>query len=245
MILTFIDLDNSIQASDRIKNNAGNKIKVTFNTTFAKDENGKLLAAMGEQINNQAKLEYTNTATDNKVVKETERPEVHTGGVILYKYYLANGQKVSLEGAKFGIYKTEEDAKNNKNVLMTAISDEKGLVKFIGLQYGEDARDIESNKQSDETYKYDADKASTKYWVAEIEAPEGYYKYTDPIEVTISKDSYNEEKVSYEVENTKLNFDLALRKFITKVQDKDITTRIPQPKIDGGKITYDHTKDPV
>ena len=245
LILTFIDLDNSIQASDRIKNNAGNKIKVTFNTTFAKDENGKLLAAMGEQINNQAKLEYTNTATDNKVVKETERPEVHTGGVILYKYYLANGQKVSLEGAKFGIYKTEEDAKNNKNVIMTAISDEKGLVKFIGLQYGEDARDIESNKQSDETYKYDADKASTKYWVAEIEAPEGYYKYTDPIEVTISKDSYNEEKVSYEVENTQLNFDLALRKFITKVQDKDITTRIPQPKIDGGKITYDHTKDPV
>ena len=245
LILTFIDLDNSIQASDRIKNNAGNKIKVTFNTTFAKDENGKLLAAMGEQINNQAKLEYTNTATDNKVVKETERPEVHTGGVILYKYYLANGQKVSLEGAKFGIYKTEEDAKNNKNVIMTAISDKKGLVKFIGLQYGEDARDIESNKQSDETYKYDADKASTKYWVAEIEAPEGYYKYTDPIEVTISKDSYNEEKVSYEVENTKLNFDLALRKFITKVQDKDITTRIPQPKIDGGKITYDHTKDPV
>ena len=245
LILTFIDLDNSIQASDRIKNNAGNKIKVTFNTTFAKDENGKLLAAMGEQINNQAKLEYTNTATDNKVVKETERPEVHTGGVILYKYYLANGQKVSLEGAKFGIYKTEEDAKNNKNVIMTAISDEKGLVKFIGLQYGEDARDIESNKQSDGTYKYDADKASTKYWVAEIEAPEGYYKYTDPIEVTISKDSYNEEKVSYEVENTKLNFDLALRKFITKVQDKDITTRIPQSKIDGGKITYDHTKDPV
>ena len=245
LILTFIDLDNSIQASDRIKNNAGNKIKVTFNTTFAKDENGKLLAAMGEQINNQAKLEYTNTATDNKVIKETERPEVHTGGVILYKYYLANGQKVSLEGAKFGIYKTEEDAKNNKNVIMTAISDEKGLVKFIGLQYGEDARDIESNKQSDGTYKYDADKASTKYWVAEIEAPEGYYKYTDPIEVTISKDSYNEEKVSYEVENTKLNFDLALRKFIIKVQDKDITTRIPQSKIDGGKITYDHTKDPV
>ena len=61
LILTFIDLDNSIQASDRIKNNAGNKIKVTFNTTFAKDENGKLLAAMGEQINNQAKLEYRKT----------------------------------------------------------------------------------------------------------------------------------------------------------------------------------------
>ena len=41
------------------------------------------------------------------------------------------------------------------------------------------------------------------------------------------------------------DFDLALRKFITKVQDKDITNRVPQPKIEDGNITYEHTKDPV
>ncbi len=40
-------------------------------------------------------------------------------------------------------------------------------------------------------------------------------------------------------------FDLALRKFITKVEDKDITNRIPEVSYDGEKITYNHTKEPV
>ena len=40
-------------------------------------------------------------------------------------------------------------------------------------------------------------------------------------------------------------FDLALRKFITKVQETDVTTRVPQPKIENGIITYEHTKDPL
>ena len=43
------------------------------------------------------------------------------------------------------------------------------------------------------------------------------------------------------------DFDLALRKFITKVDDKEVTTRIPQVSYDKEKnqITYNHTKDPV
>ena len=40
-------------------------------------------------------------------------------------------------------------------------------------------------------------------------------------------------------------FDLALRKFITQVQDKEVTTRIPQVKIENGTISYEHTKEPV
>ena len=42
-------------------------------------------------------------------------------------------------------------------------------------------------------------------------------------------------------------FDLALRKFITNISDKDITSRIPQVKYDkdNNKITYEHTKDPL
>ena len=170
---------------------------------------------MGEQVENQAKLEYKNSSSDNKVVKESEKPEVHTGGVTLYKYYVANGEKVSLAGAKFGIYANEEDAKNNKNVIATAISDEKGIVKFIGLKYGGDANSDKNNLTNSGTYEYDADKASTKYWIAEIEAPAGYQKNSGVIEVIINKDSYNEKEIKYEVENDKLNFDLALRKFIT------------------------------
>ena len=243
--LIFIDTENSKEASSKIKNNAGKTIQVTFETTFAKDENGKLLAAMGEQVENQAKLEYQNNSNDQKVVKESEIPEVHTGGVSLYKYYIENGEKVSLEGAKFGIYATEEEAKNNKNAILTAVSDENGIVKFIGLQYGGDAQDDENNLTSNGTYEYDADNASTQYWVAEIEAPEGYQKYGGIIEVTINKDSYNEEQSKYEVENNKLHFDLALRKFITEEQGEEVTSRIPQVKIEDGKITYEHSKDPL
>ncbi len=40
-------------------------------------------------------------------------------------------------------------------------------------------------------------------------------------------------------------FDLALRKFITAVDDKDITNRIPQLSLENDEITYNHTKDPV
>ena len=42
-------------------------------------------------------------------------------------------------------------------------------------------------------------------------------------------------------------FDLALRKFITRVDEEEVTTRIPQVKYDeeNNKITYEHTKEPV
>ena len=39
------------------------------------------------------------------------------------------------------------------------------------------------------------------------------------------------------------DFDLALRKFITQIGDKEVTTRIPQVKNENGKITYEHPKE--
>ncbi len=43
------------------------------------------------------------------------------------------------------------------------------------------------------------------------------------------------------------DFDLALRKFITKVDEEDVTTRIPEVSYnrDKDQITYNHTKEPV
>ena len=49
-----------------------------------------------------------------------------------------------------------------------------------------------------------------------------------------------------DVEHIKLTrFDLALRKFITKVNDKNITDREPRFQIVDGKYVYNHTKEPV
>ena len=40
-------------------------------------------------------------------------------------------------------------------------------------------------------------------------------------------------------------FDLALRKFITQVQDQNITNREPQVKYENGQLSYEHTKEPL
>ena len=66
------------------------------------------------------------------------------------------------------------------------------------------------------------------------------------------RDSAPENWVKYEDDEDYDNiilqeFDLALRKFITKVDEEDVTTRIPEVSYDReeDQITYNHTKDPV
>ena len=66
------------------------------------------------------------------------------------------------------------------------------------------------------------------------------------------RDSDTEKWVKYEDDEDYDNiilqdFDLALRKFITKVDSTDVTTRIPEISYDkeNNKITYNHTKEPV
>ena len=61
-------------------------------------------------------------------------------------------------------------------------------------------------------------------------------------------DEWNEGEDDQDKEYIKLTyFDLALRKFITGVNDKEVTNRIPQVSYDkeNNKITYNHTKEPV
>ena len=244
LTLTFIDTDKTI--SDTLKANGGNIIEVKFNTTFAKDENGKLLSEIiGKEIPNKARLEYKNAAGDEGI-PETEKPEVHTGGITLYKYKTVKNEKVALEGAEFEIFRSEADAttranevkekaqKSSVKALQTAKSGKDGLVEFVGLEYGEDAMDDEKNKQADGTYDHDSSKMSTKYWIVETVAPKGYATITEPIEVSINNDTYknevavlikeeeSKESTNRLIENKPLNFDLSLRKFITDVNDKAV-----------------------
>ncbi len=71
----------------------------------------------------------------------------------------------------------------------------------------------------------------------------------NPVE---DRDSKPEEWVKYEDDEDYDNiilqeFDLALRKFITKVDEEEVTTRIPEVSYDReeNQITYNHTKEPV
>ncbi len=66
-------------------------------------------------------------------------------------------------------------------------------------------------------------------------------KYTPPED----NSKYQEDDDDYEDLVMKY-FDLSLRKFITKINEEDITTRIPQVSVgEDGKLTYTHPKDPL
>lgn len=76
--ITFIGQDQAI--SETVKNNIGKTIEVRFNTKFALDDNGNIIA-LNQSVPNQATLTYGNGST-----VKSETPEVHTGGVGLFKY---------------------------------------------------------------------------------------------------------------------------------------------------------------
>ena len=238
----------------------GKTIEIRFNTTFKLDENGNIIA-LNQTVPNQAELTYGNSE-GAEVSLKTEIPEIHTGGVSIYKYDEETG--VALEGATFKIATSKENAQNGvfvkdiKGNDITAKSNEKGIATFSGLEFGEDALNKAEYVTTDEitgatVYRYDWTKVSTNYYIVETEAPEGFNKSEDIYEVVIRKDSNEvvEIKDLISVANNKKIYDLSLRKFITKIDDKEVTDRIPDvditPLVDGTSTTatYNHPKDPV
>ena len=69
----------------------------------------------------------------------------------------------------------------------------------------------------------------------------------NPVEdVDSTPDNNEEEEDDQDIEKIKVKyFDLALRKFITGVNDEEITNRVPIFSIEDGEYTYTHPKDPV
>lgn len=153
---------------------------IFFNTIF---DEGKV--SLGEDYPNQATLTYDNGYTGDKD-KESEIPKVHTGGLSLVKYTNAEDGVKFLTGAEFRLAKSEEDAKTGNFIVdeegnvITATSDENGIVKFEGIAYGVDGVSAETG--------------STKYWLVETKSPvvDGvkYNLLKDPVEVVIDKDSH-------------------------------------------------------
>lgn len=187
-----------------------NSIRISFETVI------NTSAVLGQAIPNNAILDYTNSFGTNTEydVPENNRPEVHTGGVLLEKVD-ASDNNVKLNGAKFKIYPTLEDAKNGTNAIVNpadktqeweVTTGEDGRAIFAGLSYGNTGNG--------------ANEGSTKYWIVETVAPtydvvvgkdehgnnitekKQYNLLKAPLEVTVHATSHLEEnKVT--VENRK------------------------------------------
>ena len=260
--VTFVD--ESFKGGYNLE--VGKDVEIRFNTTFALDSDGNIIA-INEEVPNQAKLTYGNDS-NNKQTKLTEIPEVHTGGVGIYKYDKKTNK--ALEGAHFKIATSKENAlagifvKDGNGQDIEKITNSNGVAEFAGLEFGEDALNNAEYEVYDsitgaKVYKYDTSKLSTKYYLVETESPKGYLKLEEPIEVVVKVGSYDMKDITslVQVGNEEGIYDLSLRKFITAVKDtakgteEEVTSRIPQvdlTKLASGEsttATYTHPKDPV
>ena len=132
-------------------------------------------AVIGYEGNpNEAKLAWTNR--DN-VSSETAPDDawVYTYGLMVGK---TDGSNVALQGAKFQLYTTQEDAEGYTNPIAEGTSNSSGEVFFTYLEG-------QKSGTNDIAGKPVALKAGN-YFVRETEAPSGYSAYTKVIPVSIS-----------------------------------------------------------
>ena len=153
------------------------------------------------EFNTSSSLEYTDNINLEGECKGTyktkeNKANVHTGMVKIHK---TNPEGTALQGAKFKIATSEENAKNDIFVKdingndVIAISDGSGYAIFGGLKYGEDGQSMQDSK--------------TEYWVVEVEAPSEKYNLLEKPEKFLV-DSNNNENVLNIINKEKFNLPL-------------------------------------
>ena len=153
------------------------------------------------EFNTSSSLEYTDNINLEGECKGTyktkeNKANVHTGMVKIHK---TNPEGTALQGAKFKIATSEENAKNDIFVKdingndVIAISDGSGYAIFGGLKYGEDGQSIQESK--------------TEYWIVEVEAPSEKYNLLEKPEKFLV-DSNNNANVLTIINKEKFNLPL-------------------------------------
>ena len=183
-------------------------LEITFKTQFTLDSNGDPIG-LNQSIPNEATLEYNGNGSGENKTKKSEKPEVHTGGLGVYKYDKETDK--ALVGAKFRLVRTKAEAEAAVEALwaedqaainaidwvkkynadgtegeaweVTTGSD--GYAYFKGLEFGEDASDDTENnathngKGGSLTYEYNWEDVSTMYYLVETYVPEDYVLLED------------------------------------------------------------------
>ena len=153
--------------------------------TFTVKYYAKVNSAAVVETKNSAKLEYGNDP-DNTTMTTPSEAKTPTYPVQIHKF--ARGEeKGYLAGATFRLYKTEQDAKDNKNAIAvtgsagsyTVAEDQKNTKTYDMISVGNAVTEGIN-------LKLNGLKAGD-YWLVETEAPDGYNGITAPIKITIAK----------------------------------------------------------
>lgn len=166
----------SLDLSAWVKANQTNKGKAFTVTYYAKVNKDAVVTN-----NNQASLEYGNNPDDTTITTPSEA-KTNTYPLDIKKI----NKKTSglLAGAKFSLYRTEQDAKDKTNAITVSGSNGNYVVdpavtttEFVSIENDLGGYNLRVNGL-----------AAGDYWLVETQAPEGFNKLTDPIKVTITKD---------------------------------------------------------
>ena len=149
----------------------------------------------------------------------------------------------ALQGAKFKV--TFEDGKSQE-----LTTDENGKLNIENIAITKEGKEIITIEESEAPNHYKKLFETVKIEITKV--LEGQkYKISNMKMLTQNAEEIVDIKLENEtikvtVKNRKKIFDLSLRKFITGVNDKEVTNRVPELSMgEDGNIKYDHTKDPV
>jgi len=167
-------------------------VKISFATTT----NATILNYVSYTLDNQATVNYTNRF-DHSIQRKTEKPEVHTGAVIINKTDAKTGQGINVNNAEFQIASTSARALAGEFLRKTA---DGRIVDVDDADYATANPWIETTAggtvsapatatfQGLQDYTEDAAGAKTylSYYVMETKAPTGYTLLAAPATATFT-----------------------------------------------------------
>ncbi len=167
-------------------------------------------AKMGENIPNQAHVKYTNQV--GKIFeKDSDQPEVHTGGAQLKKVDAADKSK-ALSGATFAVYRIAtqgEAAADTEDEFPTyTVENAEGATvttKLVPVEFYDNAtltgEKVKFFTTGENGLGYIYGLAYGDYYLVETKAPDGYNLLAGPVKFTVDAESHTESRI-VTVENT-------------------------------------------
>lgn len=166
-----------LDLSKWIKDNQESKGQAFTVTYYAKVNSDAVVTEK-----NSASLEYGNDP-DNTTTTAPSEAKTPTYPLQIHKFVRGDAEGY-LAGAKFRLYRTEEDAKGDKNPI--AVTGDNGEYTVDPTSKKYDMVSVGTNINNKMNLKLNG-LAAGEYWLVETDAPAGYNKLTAPIKVTITK----------------------------------------------------------
>ena len=167
----------TLDLSDWIKTNQASKGQEFTVTYYAKVNSDAVVTEK-----NSASLEYGNDPQNTTTTTPSEA-ETPTYPLQIHKFVKGDAEGY-LADAKFRLYRTEEDAKDDQNPI--AVTGDNGEYTVDPTSKNYDMVSVGSDINNKMNLKLNG-LAAGDYWLVETDAPAGYNKLTAPIKVTITK----------------------------------------------------------